>query len=280
MKFVPIKVTQFIGRNILVAKKQSPHVFFGVGVIGVVGAAVLACRATLKLSDALDEVQEDISALNEPDSDGEALYVYLKSGAKIAKLYTPAIIVGGASIALLTGSHVQLSRRNAALTAAYVALKEMFDDYRERVRSEYGEEKEQDLFHGVEHLTITDSDGNSKEVKVVNPSKYSIYARFFDESNVNWQKDPEFNRFYIQAQQSYANDLLRTRGHIFLNEVYDMLGFERSRAGQVVGWVLNDEGDNYVSFGLFEINNSRFVNGIERSILLDFNVDGIIYEKI
>jgi hypothetical protein len=98
--------------------------------------------------------------------------------------------------------------------------------------------------------------------------------------NPNWQKNSEHNKLFLKCQQSYANDMLQARGHVFLNEVYSWLGLEHSKAGAVVGWVINSDGDNFVDFGIFDPGNSRFVNGQERSILLDFNVDGVIYDKI
>lgn len=293
MKLLPIKATQFIGRKILVAKKQSPHIFFVAGVISAVASTVLACRATLKLSDTLDDIQKDINdhkKLKELVPPGneypmeqynrDEIYLYVRGGVKLTKLYGPSVILGVAAIGLLTGSHIQLTRRNAALMAAYAALQKAFEEYRERVQAEVGEEKENDLYHNLSTIEITDENGKKTEIKVANDSKWSVYAKFFDEGSRHWQKDPEFNRFYLQAQQNYANDLLRSRGHVFLNEVYDMLDVERTKAGQMVGWVLNDEGDNYVSFGIFATDNSRFVNGVERSILLDFNVDGVIFDKL
>lgn len=292
-RIIPNKISLPIGRQILVMKKNSPHIFFTVGVVGAVGATILACRATLKLSDTLDEIQHDLDSVKEfkhsntlalepyqEEQSLDSLYVYLKASGRIAKLYAPAIIVGGVSIAFLTGSHVQLSRRNAALMAAYAALQQMFEEYRERVKADVGEEHEKDIYHGTQTKVLTDEDGNERNIRTAGPLGYSIYAKFFDEVSPNWQKDPEFNRMYIQCQQKYANDLLRSRGHVFLNEVYDMLGIDRTTAGSVVGWVMNGEGDNYISFGVFEMENAAFINGYERSILLDFNVDGIIYDKI
>jgi len=285
-----------VGRKMLILKKQSPHIFFVAGVAGTLISTVLACRATLKLSETLDDIQKDVDVakkrnetLNrlpmelEEATNGfrqDLTYVYARGAVKLGRLYGPSILIGVVSITALTGSHVQLTRRNAALMAAYAAIQKAFDEYRERVREEVGEAKESDLYQGLTTKTLVGDDGEEKEVKVVNPSKYSVYAKFFDESSVHWKKDPEYNRLYIQCQQTYANDLLKSRGHVFLNEVYDMLGVDRSQAGQVVGWLLNGEGDDYITFGIFEAENSRFVNGYERSILLDFNVDGVIYDKI
>lgn len=296
MKVIPNRISLPVGRKVLVLKKQSPHIFFVAGVAGAVISTVLACRATLKLSETLDEIQSDVetakkrnNALDtlplelERTADGyrqDLTYVYARGAVKLGRLYGPSILIGVASITALTGSHVQLTRRNAALMAAYTAIQTAFDEYRERVREELGAEKESDLYQSMTTKTVVGDDGEEKKVKVVDGSKYSLYAKFFDESSVHWKKDPEYNRLYIQCQQNYANDLLKSRGHVFLNEVYDMLGVDRTQAGQVVGWIWNGEGDNYITFGIFEAENARFVNGTERSILLDFNVDGVIYDKI
>lgn len=307
MYIVPNSLIKNVSRQVLVAKKNSPHIFFVAGVVGTVASTVLACRATLKLSATLDDIKEDIATVKDMHGavnseqmilvgSGEEkpkrfiysaeewykdeIYIYSKASLKIVKLYAPSVIIGIASIGALTGSHIQLVRRNTALMAAYAAIQQAFEEYRERVRYQYGEERELDIYHGATTEAIVNSEGDKIDRKIVDPNQHSMYARFFDEYSRNWQKDPEINRIFVQCQQNYANHLLRARGHVFLNEVYDMLGIDRSSAGQVVGWVINGEGDNYVSFGMFDAYNSAFLSGAERSILLDFNVDGVVYDKI
>lgn len=290
MKFIPNSVTQAVGRQVLTAKANSPHVFFVGGVIGVLGGTYLACKATLKLSDTLDEIHEDVESVKGINEDGKYSdqgeyyrdlgYVYGQAAYKVGKLYAPAIATQALSIAALTGSHVQLTRRNTALMAALGTVHRAYNDYRERVREEFGEEKELDIYHSVENKVAPMPDGTKASVKVADPSKWSPYAKFFDESNPNWTKDPEVNRLFIQAQQNYLNHKLQARGYVLLNEAYDQLGIEHSRAGCVVGWAIGPDGDNYIDFGMFDAYSRDFVNGNERSILLDFNVDGVIYDKL
>ncbi len=293
---LPATLTQNLGRSILKFKKQSPHIFFAAGVIGTVASTVMACRATLKLSDTLDDIQVDLASIKSVKPElthgktatieyldshykRDLVYTYGKSGLKIAKLYAPAALVGTASIMALTGSHVQLTRRNASLMAAYAAVQKAYDEYRERVREQLGDERELDIYHSAK-TGVEEIDGVKTEVKVVDPNSFSPYAVIFDEACKEWTKDPELNRLFVQAQQNYMNHILRAKGHLFLNEVYDALGFDRTSAGAVVGWVIGKDGDNYVDFGIFDAYSTRFVNGAERSIVLDFNVDGVIYDKI
>jgi len=292
-----------ISRQVLILKKNSPHIFFVAGVAGTIASTVLACRATLKLSDTLDEMKNEIASLKNPSDESEwttqliaehnkefndnpatesavTLYVYSRASLKLVKLYGPSVLLGAASIGMLTGSHIQLTRRNSALMAAYAAVQKAYDEYRERVRELVGDEKELDIYHAVETKTLKCEDDNELTVKVADPNKYSPYAKFFDEYSRFWQRDPELNRLFVQVQQNYFNYRLNNYGHVFLNEVYDALGVERSRAASVVGWLKDGDGDGYIDFGIFEAFNRNFVNGSERSILLDFNVDGVIYDKI
>lgn len=295
MNLIPNIISSKLSRHALVAQKHSPAILFGVGIVGVATATVLACRATLKMDDILTEAQEEIARTNEalalehPDY-GPAEHrndlglIYLKTGLSIVKVYGPAFVLGVTAIAALVGSHHILNKRNAALMSAYAAVEKGFAKYRERVAELVGAEKEEELRYGVEVCEIEDENGKKTTEKVAGPiDGYSVYARFFDEYSPSWNKTPEYNRVFLQCQQNYLNDLLRSRGHVFLNEAYDALGIERSTAGAVVGWVLSDEGDNFVDFGIFDGDKERarsFVNGREGSILLDFNVDGVIYDKI
>ena len=291
MKFVPDIVTQKLGRQVLLLQKSSPKILFVAGIAGVVTSTVLACRATLKLEGKLDDFRTDVSGLGEAEQNigkngytqkthtKSVVYTYAKNSADILKLYAPAIIVGGLSISALTTSHVTLTRRNASLTAAYSAVQTSFAAYRDRVRQEVGEQKELEIHHAVTKHEV-EIDGKLKKVMAADPNKWSPYARFFDESSPNWTKFPEQNRLFVQCQMNYLNDLLKARGHVFLNEAYDALGLEHSKAGAIVGWVRNGDGDNYIDFGMFDAYNSAFVNGFERTILLDFNVDGVIWDKI
>ncbi|MCA1806574.1 MAG: DUF6353 family protein [Actinobacteria bacterium] len=275
-------------------QKNSPTILFVGGIAGVVATTVLASKATMKLEGVLDEAEETRKAVNEmqhpsyseDDRKRDGVLLMAKTAGKVVRLYSPAIVVGAASIAALTGSHVVLKNRYSGVVAAYSVLDKGFKDYRSRVVEELGEDKDLEFYHGSETITekLKGADGdNTVERKVAKQDVPSVYARFFDEMSKNWSREPEYNRVFLSCQQNYANDLLRTRGHLFLNEVYDMLGISRTKAGAVVGWAISKEGDNFVDFGVFNHENPTtrmFVNGAEGSILLDFNVDGVIYDLL
>lgn len=291
MNLIPNGVTQRVARTALQTRAKSPQVFFAVGIVGVITGTVMACKATLKLEETLEVTKKEIEnvkathSINEElqteESDGEyeksLIKVYGVAAYRLTKLYGPAILVTGASVGLLTGSHVSMNRRNAALTAAYAAVSKSYDEYRDRVRDELGDDKELDLYHAAYELEAPD--GKTKEL-MANSDNWSPHAQWFDEANRNWQNNPELNAYFIKCVQEYMNNRLQARGHVFLNEALDDLGLERTRAGQAVGWLLNDEGTNHIDFGMYEAINDDFNRGWEKNLILDFNVDGVIWDKI
>ena len=286
-------------------KKHSPEILVVAGVVGTVTSAVMACKATTKLSGIIEDSKKDLDTIHdfvetkgfseeytEEDSKKDLAIVYVQTGLKLAKLYAPAVILGTLSITSILASNNILRKRNVALAAAYATVDKGFKEYRGRVVERFGEELDRELRYNIKakkvEETVTDKNGKEKTVEktieVADPNLNSEYARFFDDGCNGWDKDAEYNLFFLHKQQSFANDLLQERGYLYLNEVYDMLGIPRTKAGQVVGWIYDEKnpiGDNFVDFGIYDINKPKsrdFVNGYERTILLDFNVDGNIWE--
>lgn len=317
MKLVPSAIARKVARSGLIAQKNAPSYLFVGGVVGMVGSTVLACRATLKLDEVLAQVQHDqnqeLDAKHAIDSnpptevDGQTLtytdfehrkalaYIYVRGVGNVTKLYAPSIILGAASMAALTKSHNILQERNLALAAAYTAVDSAFNRYRERVIERYGEEMDREFNYDLEEVQIIDEEtGETVSRLQMAPGELSGYKRWFDSENSNWNDKPydEYNWLFLRSQQNWANDFLRTRGHLFLNEVYRMLGLEESSAGAVVGWVYDPHNmlgkrtafsDNYVDFGCWDSEDSmplELFNGRDGSILLDFNVDGPVWDLI
>jgi hypothetical protein len=303
MKFVPAGVSAKLARQVLVAKKHSPAIMFGAGITGAVTASVLACKATLKLESVmlkheenrrtadylLEQHTEDYTA---KDYNKDVALVRVQMTRDIVKLYGPAVGVGLGSIALLTGAHIVLTKRNVALAAAYATVDKAFKEYRDRVRAELGDDKDREfMFGSVEKEVVEEGDHGPEVKRVKRYGKHSMYARVFDDNNKHWNHSPHNNRMFLQANQNYANDLLQSRGHVLLNDVYDALGMERSVAGSVVGWVKGGVdkdgkkvGDDFIDFGLFTSNDPvirDFMNAEHNDgVMVDFNVDGVVNDLI
>lgn len=292
-------------------KKHSPEILVTVGVIGTVASAVMACKATLKVNDVVDEAKETIDTIHDcvgknlHTSDGEEYtqevankdltIVYVQTGWKLVKLYGPAIALGVASIGCMVGSNKILRKRNIALGAAFKAVDTSFKEYRGRLIDKFGKDLDRELRFGTKaqtvEETVVDENGNettvTKTVEVVDPNAtHSIYSAIFYEGSLGWTKNAELNKVFLLRQQNYANDKLRLNGVLTLNEVYDMLGIQKTAFGQIAGWVYTEDssvGDNFVDFGIFDTNDPskcNFVNGFERSIVLDFNCIGNVLDYI
>lgn len=306
---IPDKMSRTINKGLLALKKRSPELLVISGTVGLVVSGVLACRATTKVDEILDTAKTRIDSVHDTakkieSGEKEGTYteqeqkkdisiIYAQTGLKFVKLYSLPATLATVSIVCILSGHNILRKRNTALAAAYMAEHKAFDDYRNGVIEKFGKELDKELKYGLKtqeiETKVTNPDGSETTVKetvqVGNPNEHSPYTKCFDETNPNWVRNAEENLFFIKQTQDYLNDLLRRRGHVFLNEVYDRLGFERTKAGQSVGWVY-DRGpdskfDGYIDFGIFDLydaNKRNFVNGYERSIWLDFNVDGPICE--
>lgn len=298
-------VTRAFGKAELKFKKHSPEILVAAGVVGVVASAVMACKATTKAGEIMDEMKFNMDQIHEvaenpqiedyteDDLKKDTAIVYVQTGVKFIKLYGPSIALGALSITSILTGHNILRKRNIALAAAYTAVDAGFKEYRDRVIERFGKDLDRELRYNIKakevEETTVDENGKEKKVKktvnVAQPNT-SDYSKFFDEYCNGWSKDPEFNLMFLRRQQDHANEILKTKGYLFLNDVYSMLGIPATKAGQIVGWVYDEKtpnGDNYVDFGIYDINSEKardFVNGYERSILLDFNVDGNILDLI
>lgn len=287
-------------------KKHSPEILVVAGVAGTVVSAVMACKATTKLEgilanaqtqiDNIHAVAENPSLVDEEytveDSKKDLAIVYTKTGLDIAKLYAPAVALGALSITAILTSNNIMRKRNLALASAFATESKLFKEYRGRLIDRFGAELDRELKYNIQtkeiEETVVDEKGKEKKVKktiqVADPTTYSDFARIYDDGCLGWDKDAEFNLMFLRNQQNAANEILQKRGYLVLNEVYEMLGFPKTSMGQYVGWVYDPKneshsGDNFVDFGIYDIHNPKardFVNGYERTIVLDFNVDGDI----
>lgn len=289
-------------KAVMKLKKHSPEILVVAGIAGTVVSAVLACKATTKVAEILDETKGTLDTIHDgmetgaingqeyttEDGKKDTVVVYAQTGMKLAKLYGPAIILGTLSITSILASNNILRKRNVALGVAYAAIDKSFKEYRGRVIERFGEQVDTELKYGIkakkfEEIEVDPETGKEKKVKktvmVADPNLQSDYAVYFDSKSRNYETNPDYNRMFLKAQQAFANDKLQTRGHLFLNEVLDDLDLPRTPAGQIVGWT-KDGPDGYVNFRIVEVERETEDGRHEPALLLDFNVEGNIWEKM
>jgi hypothetical protein len=292
-----VKARPFADARLKLAK-HSPEILVGAGITGILVSTVLACKATLRAQEVLDEANDKFNDIKEAtelvedytveDRRKDMFVASVQTAVAFTKLYGVPVALMGVSIFAVLKGHGITMQRNAGLTSALTAMSTGYKAYRDRVKEAVGADKEEDIYFNrkSETLEFETADGKIAKKKVTTtdfPEGHSVYARFFDDASPAWQPSPEMNLTFLLCQQNYANDKLRINKHLFLNEVYDMLGIPRTSAGAVVGWAITSAGDNFVDFGIHTSQTREgrlFVNGMEESILLDFNVDGVIYNLI
>lgn len=299
------KMTRKIGKMGLFCKKHAPEAMIFVGVAGIITSTILACRATTKASKIKEDFNNKVKEMHEvaekkpaeytkEDLKQDTVLIYTQTVMKYIKLYAPAAALGFLSLGLMIASNHILRKRNIALAAAYTALDQGFKDYRKKIIDRFGEDLDKELRYNIKTKTIEKKIINengeeeiiSETITSIDPNMPSIYAKVYDDGNIGWTDDSEYNLLFLRKQQDYANEKLRSKGYLFLNEVYDMLGFPRTKYGQIVGWIFDEGcpvGDNYVDFGIYNYDDPKkrdFINGREKSIVLDFNVDGNILDMI
>ena len=281
-------------------QKHQPEIMVIGGVIGGVVAAVMACKATTKASEVLAESKEKIEQIDtvandadvtddvysEEDHKRDLAIVYVQTAGNLVKLYAPAVILGGLSIASILGGHNILQKRNMALAAAYTTLNTTFKDYRDRVVDRFGKDVEYQIRHNLKAEEITEKvedpeTGKTKKVKktvlVKGDDEHERgYSRLFDAACDNWCNDANLNRSFLSGAQNYFNDRLHAIGYVFLSDVYSYLHFRETPESRVVGWQLNGDGDGFVDFGFDQ--DDMFMSGYNKDVWLDFNVDGPILE--
>lgn len=282
------------GKAMFTIRKYSPQILTTVGVAGVVTSAVLASKATLHLEPIIDEAKLKIEhaelqthesnahEYSSADHKKRMLGIYTSTAGKIGKLYGPSVALGVVSIGCIIGGQGVMHKRNVAMVAAYKGLEETFNKYRERIVEELGEDKEKEIRYGIRDEVVTDEKGKDQTVKVIDPET-SVDIYFFDGNNKNWVESPDYNMMFLRTQEQMADQRLRAQGYLFLNDVLRDLGFEPTQAGAVTGWVMGGDGDDFVDFGIIDcqpMSNRVFGNDDTDSVLLNFNIDGVILHHL
>lgn len=301
------KASQILVKTKLGIKKHSPEILVVAGIGTGIVAAIIACKQTIKANDIIAEARknlQNIEDVKELATNGEVEYTEENEQADreiigkqitigMVKTYALPVGLGILSITCILAGHHILKKRNVALAAAYSALSTDFMNYRKRVVNKYGKDVDFMLKNGLEkqivaNKVIDPETGEVKETKeealTYEGSKLSQYARVFDEvGSTQWTPSADHNRAFLLMEQNYFNERIRTRGYIFLNEVYERLGFRPTKAGSVVGWVYQNADYEGIDFGIFTAHTQKaaeFLEGTEPSIILDFNVQGDILSLV
>ena len=299
-------------------KQHSPEILLGLGIVGVVGGTVLACKATTKLDRILDEaddrkqnvdkvlsdpkkyISED-AVYTEEDAENDKRIIKVQTVGSIVKAYAPAVLLEFGGLACICASFGILKKREAAVAGMLAATERAYAAYRKRVADKYGEEEEQNIFYDIQETTVIDVDenNNTTETKVKTPNNLTDkYTFIFDAAHFKtFKEDARENGYFLLGVQDAFNSLLRDgraatskkgRGYVYLDEVLEQLGYiwddkdSKEAWTHLAGFVYdqNDPScDNCVDFGLGSPVNEAFNNGDEPVAILNFNCCGNVWQR-
>lgn len=288
------------------AKKAAPGIMLVVSTGLSLAAIVEFCRKTRDAMPVVDEYKETVSELTESHriTNDDAAYrkdmitETAKTVVTLGKIYAKPIALYSLSVGLNVKSYKTMRERNIALAAAYAGVGNELRRVYSRISEKYGDEALDEIKNGIKLVEIEEPRFDEKSgseimdkklIPVVDEAEgYSPYARFFDEGSRLWKDNAEDNLWILMEREEEANQRLRLDGFLFLNDIYDMLDIPKTKAGNKVGWKYypkgnNPHGDNKISFNIHNVHrpaNRDFVNGYEKVILLDFNVDGEIIDSL
>lgn len=287
MRFVPNSLSRLGHRSVLKLNSASPTLLVVGGVVGLGATAVMAARATRNLDPIIQDHQKSRMVIAETiytskkARQKDLVHLYTRTATQFTRLYGPTIAMGVTSAGAVLSGHKILHGRQVATLAAYSGLVEQFDAYRRRVAKTWGEDVERGIYEGAhgEWKESEDHPGEKTLQPVFDPDATSHYLRpWFDETNVNWTRDPMRNYAFLKGVQQHMNNILSIRGHVFLNDVLDALGMPRQREGSVMGWLYDtsQNADGYIDFGFMhsiEPQAVAFRNNKDALVRLNFNID-------
>lgn len=306
------------GSNLIQKVKfRSPELLIGAGVAGLVVAAVVAVRRGVRWHTAAKaEIVHDLEMIKK--AEGSPQYTredrvrdYAQAIGKgvwsFTQIYGPSVAVGVASVvSILAGTGI-LKGRLAAMTSAAATAQAALERYRSRVREKLGEDADYEFAYEVsaKKAKIKHEDGTKESLVTYHlvPSSgewmaASPYSRLWDENAMEWCANRDIQFLTLRSLENHFNQELNARGVVFLNDVYKALGLPMSKDAALVGWIKDYEkpkmaklaselgrvpGDGVISFGVFENESPSaraYLAGDDNRVVLDFNVDGVIYDLI
>lgn len=221
-------------------KKQSPTILTCIGAVGVVATAVLAAKATPK---AVKLIRSD-SRINH-DGDPNA---YTKKEAVIScwKCYVPAVVVGSSTIACIFGANALNRRQQAALTSAYGLVSQAYQDYKRKVKENFGEEAHRDI---MRQIAAERSSGRAPFAPGLIGSSCLEFEGANEEQRLFYDALSEryFQATISQVLQAeyHINRNFALRGNATLNEFYAFLDIDQVPGGDEIGWWVDYDNEFY-----------------------------------
>lgn len=316
-----MSITKIVSTLAFTVKSKAPEILIGAGIICGVGAVVSAIASTPKALKASESVKKELDIIHathergtveidgheeeytENDFKKDLLSEYIQGGFRIAKNYIVTLLLLIAFIACILSGFGILKKRHATTLAILASTVSSFDAYREQTRDIVGDDKEREIYYGLEPVTTTETvkteDGKTKKVKKTEmllddsidcPALLGPYSIRLDSTNPGFRingGDPLYMDSWLSIIESTLNAKLHMRGHLFLSEVLEELQITPETYPNLntdiihqVGWI-DGYKDGYIDFGCFRYSEDgsrqiELVRGKDGCCYLSFNCSPIL----
>lgn len=254
------------------AKKHSPAILTGFGVVGLGLTAWLAYQSRDKVEEVVEEIERKrdldlpISKMEVARDLTEALYKPVLAGATSVTCILLAQKIQNNRIKFLVGTLAVEQARNLY--------------FEKRYRKEHGDEAYANFITPTEDVETTELDKKGKEVKTIHQVKRELdqtVGQWFDESDLYVSDDKDYNIVNIQSAREKMQTLMFHRGSVLLNEVREALGFERIKNGALLGWTTADSFD--IDFNVMVLGDDE-MGTMKENIYVTWSRPRYVYDEI
>lgn len=268
-------------------KKYAPELLLGGALVSGTACIITASKATLKAKNSMDAHKErkleiatkaDSEIITSEEAKDEMRKEIVKVGLELAKEYAIPFSLYAATIGCVFGSYKVQKSRLQALSTTLAAMSAAYSSLVMRLKNgaENGLTAEE-VLQGKFVCNVENEDGTVEELTTTVDNPYDSPFKFrFDKYSTVWNPHHCSNETILMSELNWCNNLLQIQGYLFLNDVLDRLGIPRTKAGQILGWRTNGDGDGYVDFGVVDCATLTGARYDDNAFELNFNVDGDI----
>ena len=268
-------------------KKYAPELLLGGALVSGTACVVTASKATLKAKNSMDAHKErkleiatkaDSEIITSEEAKDEMRKEIVKVGLELAKEYAIPFSLYAATIGCVFGSYKVQKSRLQALSTTLAAMSAAYSSLLMRLKNgaENGLTAEE-VLQGKFVCKVENEDGTVDELTTTVDNPYDSPFKFrFDKYSTVWNPHHCSNETILMSELNWCNNLLQIQGYLFLNDVLDRLGIPRTKAGQILGWRTNGDGDGYIDFGVVDCATLSGARYDDNAFELNFNVDGDI----
>ena len=225
-------MNNFISSSKLFLKRNGSTILTGLAAVGVVSTAVMAVKATPKAIELLEKAKEE---------KGEEL-TKLEKVQVAGPSYIPSVVMGASTLICLFGANVLNKRHQAALVSAYTLVDSSYKEYKQKLKELYGEEAHEEIVNAITVEKAREVGINAEcicaNTCLTNDEACGEPVLFYEEWSHRYF---ETTIEQVITAQYHLNRNFVLRGYTTVNELYDFLGLDTTKEGDVLGWAVEDE---------------------------------------